>query len=761
MPSNTLLISLALIGALVTPACRADNYSIAVRGSSIHINAGILARTISRDGACLSTRSIRVGGEEMLSGPAREFSATFTHANPNRRPVGLRPGEGASVEQKTGMSGGTDSLDVSVRGEDRQSVEWIDPVTVTGDRFGDISGVASHRVTHPGPGVTRLNVRVGSDGQTLDGVTVDLFYEVYDGFPAVRKWVEIANNGPIWLKVERLAIDDIELSEGFLNRTLLTPEERGACSSIIAFGSADRSRGVIACSEIPSALRSIGARGAMGYADEHFEWVLGPSERFVSEPVFLYAYDGQVTKTISGVSTPLDRTVEREFKWFLERIIGIAADPSSIPAPLWCSWSNFGPLVNDGNMREQADIAAQVGFECLQIDAGWNRSRTKTNWDCAGSEPDTDKFPDFAATSRYIRSRGLQLGIWVSCFRSPDSKDLRTMPDACSLPVIKRGEGVGMSFASAWRDYYANDLVYIHDRYGAAYVKQDLSNIRFGDIAEGHDSRTKKESLLRGLRGLLDAQDTVRRLAPDMTLEITHEIYWGTPGVPADLAALKHAHTYHVPPNDYSGCGHSKQRPNEKWTYDPVKLRDDLIRGCWNARQRFYVHRGLPLYCIEYYGAATVNFRGSLTPEVQDRQVCSWLMGAPSVFAGDLSSLTPENVRRYRQRFDLVKRLQRQYGIYRHFQYSGVPEPTDTDWHWWGKLNDDGCGAVVVIRGSGGSDERRINIPWVTPDRKYRVTALFEGKALGVFTGSQLADGALSLALPPLGQEILDVSAAQ
>jgi hypothetical protein len=33
------------------------------------------------------------------------------------------------------------------------------------------------------------------------------------------------------------------------------------------------------------------------------------------------------------------------------------------------------------------------------------------------------------------------------------------------------------------------------------FFKQDFTNIKFGDVGEGHESRTRKESLLRGLRG--------------------------------------------------------------------------------------------------------------------------------------------------------------------------------------------------------------------------------------------------------------------
>jgi len=324
---------------------------------------------------------------------------------------------------------------------------------------------------------------------------------------------------------------------------------------------------------------------------------------------------------------------------------------------------------------------------------------------------------------------------------------------------VRRLEGVAMSFASSWKQYFANDLVFLHDRYGATYFKQDFTNIKFGDLAAGHLSRTRKESLLRGLRGLLESQSLLRHLAPDVANNISHEIYWGTPGTPCDLAALKSVSHFHIPPNDYSGCGHFKERPGSGWSkYDPDTLRTQLVKGCMNARTRFYAHRGLPLESVEYYGAATVNWQGSLTPQVQDRQICSWLMGAPSVYAGDLASLTAENIACYRSRFDILNRLEATYGIYRRFQFSGVPAPTDTDWHWWGKLDARGCGAVVVLRGSGGPDKQAINIPWVDRDQTYKVTALLQAKEWGTFTGAQLQAGELSLALPLLGQEILELS---
>ena len=538
-----------------------------------------------------------------------------------------------------------------------------------------------------------------------------------------------------------------------MDQTALTPGERGAGPSIIAFSNKQQTRGVIVASEIPSALRQISDQGASGYAPDFFEWVLGPAEHFVSEPTFMYAFSGEVKETISAMSLPLDRAVESGFKRFQYEHLGISPGHIEIPAPQWASWTNFGPLVTDTIVREQAKIAAECGFVLFEIDDGWQRGRL-------GIEPHPENFPNMYETAEYVRSLGLRLGLWVSSFRMPDEKDFEALSEAFVNPKIKRLDGLAMSFSGPWSEYYGNDLVFLHDYYGATYFKQDFTNIKFGDLGAGTNARTRKESLLRGLRGLFESQNILHHLAPNVSNQITHEIYWGTPGVPADLAALKYATLYHIPPNDYSGVGHWKKRVGigHEWdSYDPQKMREELIKGCCNARSRFYAHRGLPLECIEYYGAATVNWKGSLSNEVQDRQVCSWLMGAPLLFAGDLASLTDENIKHYRQRFDEVKRLQIQYNIYRHFQYSGVPEPTDTGWHWWGKLNEEGKGAVVVIRGKEGTKKESINIPWVERNREYTVKHLFSGKKPLRFSGAELQDGALKLESPEFGQEILEV----
>jgi hypothetical protein len=716
--------ALALAAYGLPPEQPRGSYIVVSKGGDVvRLEAPGLVRTLRISKRGVASTSLKVRGTELLAGPSHEFRLQFQFASPNRKPQGLKPGEGGVINSTAHFrDSGTDMLDVTeVGGAIDEGVRWVNPVTIPGDASGENLGPFAATVTPPKEGGTRLTLRAGPASQgPLAGVSVTLIYEVYAGFPVVRKWMEIRNGSENWMKIDHLLIDDVDIAASFDLRTPLTPAERGAGSSLVGMANHSATVGVIAASEVPSALRHIAESGAMGYTDELFEWVLGPGESFLSEPVFFFGFSGKTQQLPSGVSTPLDRAVEGPLQRFLRERLGIAARAANLPAPAWVTWSNFKENINDAIIRRQADLAAQAGFRTFSFDSGWQKGTL-------GTEIDTRKFPDFAA----------------------------------SRPAIRRLNGLGMSFASPWREYYAQDLSGLAQRYGVSYYKQDFTNIRFGDAAEEHESRTRKESLLRGLRGLLESQDLIRREAPSVTTEISHEIYWGTPGVPCDLAAIEHADLYHHPPNDYSGDGASNQVWDPSRKYDTAKLQQGLIDGAYHARQRFYALRGLPLEAIEYYAAATFNGSGSLTPQIQDRQIASWLMGAPQPFAGDLTSLTPENIRRYRQRFQMLARLESTYGIYEHFQFSGVPAPTDVDWHWWGKLNEKGEGAVVVLRGSGGGDSRQIVIPWVTPGRRYQLKALFAEKDLGTFTSRDLIKGKLQLELPHYGQEIVELSAPQ
>jgi hypothetical protein len=704
------------------------------------IRAGALERTLGFAGGNITTAGLAVDGRELLAQPGSEVSFTLSHAEPNQRPAGLTP-DGTPPLDSSGLFRRVNDTALY---EDRRpnAPRWVAVTRIESRTWGS---KISSETSQPKIGVTRLTVHAGL---AKAGLEVAVLYEVYDGYAAIRKWVEISNHSNNWVKIDHLALDDIRLADIFRHRTPLTAADYGAEASVVGFTNREGTHGIIAASEIPSALHHIDETGEQGYRDEFFEWVLGPGETFVSEPVFQYGFAGESWRTISAISTPLDRTVEGPYMRFVRQILGIASDHSPFVAPQWLTWASFGPKIDDAIVRQSADILARAGFAQMLLDDGWQKGRL-------GTVVNTATFPDFAATTAYVRSKGLTLGLWLSCFRDVNSPDLQAMPENRILPAIMRNPslpGLAMSFASPWRHYFAQDLVTLARRYGVTYYKQDFTNILAGDLAEGHESRTRKESLLRALRGLLAAQDEIRENAPEVTTELTHEIYWGTPGIAADLAALKHASQFHIPPNDPRGDFRGPAPASVE------AHRADLRAGCWMARQRFYACRGLPLYPLEYYAAVTKSFEGSLTTEIQDRQIASWLLGAPLNFSGDLRTLSEQNIAHYRRRFEALAALQKRYDIYHHFQFSGVPEPTDTDWHWWGKLNEQGNGAVVVVRGSGGAARRAVNIPWVLASQGYHVIGVFTGKDYGAMDGKQLQERGVPVTLPAFGQELLEIA---
>ncbi|KAA6441835.1 hypothetical protein FEM33_00785 [Dyadobacter flavalbus] len=738
-----------------------NKFYIRADKNKITIQAGIIQKVLSIDQFSVKTENISINNNIISDPESNELSLSFHYAIPNKAPEGITDTLNNKISQLAQKENATDILKVSeANSEVVQNISWIKACDLQADHWTNVFDHVNYVLSEPASGIKRLNLRVRAiEKAQLANVTINIFYEIYQGHSAIRKWIEISNNSPKWLKVDNLNLDNTVISDKYRNITELTPSERGATSSIISFGTADHSAGVIIGSEVPSALRFINNHGKTGYAPKLFEWVIGPAEKFVSEPVFIYAYSGNSIQTASATSSSLDRTVEGIYKKFLYTVVGLKKTSLQTFVPQWCSWSNFGPYISHENVCQMADIASKAGFKCMLLDAGWAQSESPGAWATSSTVPDKNKFPYFSQTASYITEKGMKLGLWISCYRNPKlAADFKSIENGFSIPLVKRDGGLAMSFASQWRHYYANDISFLHDKYGVSYFKQDLTNIKFGDVAKGHESRTQKESLLRGLRSLLATMDEINHASPAVLMDITHEIYWGTPGVPCDLAALKHVYAYHIPPNDYSGVGNPGQRYNINWNYRSDSLKAKLIEGCFNARKELYKHRGLPLQSIEYYGAATLNYKGSLTPHIQQRQVCSWLMGVPSVFSGDLASLTEENIRTYRECFDLLENLNAKYSIYENFQFSGVPVPTDTDWHWWGKLNEKGEGAVVVLRGSKGANSRKINIPWVLPEKTYKLRLCFDKTDKGLYKGKDLINGALSLALSAYNQEIIEIS---
>ena len=250
------------------------------REASIHLTktgavlkAGSLRRKLSFVSEGVRTSSLTVDGLQLLDRPAEEFKFRVQYADPDEKPKLLQLGEGGSIDT-TSVDASTNILSVQEHsGQTGSEVLWRPDSSVS-------RSVCSKQLKQTdGNGAHRLTV---TEGLCDGSMAVSLNYEVYDNYPAVRKWLEVKNTGAHWLKMDRLVLEDLDIAALYRHETPLTPSERGAVSSLIAMSSTDQTHGVILGSEIPSALRSISSSGALGYTDEYFEWVLGPKETFQS-----------------------------------------------------------------------------------------------------------------------------------------------------------------------------------------------------------------------------------------------------------------------------------------------------------------------------------------------------------------------------------------------------------------------------------------------------------------------------------------------
>ena len=80
---------------------------VAVPGG-VDLRAGILQRSIRYSNGSLRTQSLSVSGRELLAFPGNDVSFTLSRAEPNRRPVGLKPDAQPPVDSSTLRQRGMD-----------------------------------------------------------------------------------------------------------------------------------------------------------------------------------------------------------------------------------------------------------------------------------------------------------------------------------------------------------------------------------------------------------------------------------------------------------------------------------------------------------------------------------------------------------------------------------------------------------------------------------------------------------------------------
>lgn len=187
----------ALLLVLVGPSAIAKETdpSIVADGDAIRIKAGVLERVIRVSGGNVATESLSVSGTPLIAGRADELSFQITRAVPNRNPLELPlENNAAALSVTEAKANDTDALKVSGKTKPEPTagqLQWTDERSFSAASWGPCFDLTNVAVTVPKPGVQRVVIRARSlKDPLLAGVSVNLIYEVYAGFPVIRKWVD-------------------------------------------------------------------------------------------------------------------------------------------------------------------------------------------------------------------------------------------------------------------------------------------------------------------------------------------------------------------------------------------------------------------------------------------------------------------------------------------------------------------------------------------------------------------------------------------
>lgn len=594
-------------------------------------------------------------------------------------------------------------------------------------------------------------------------LSVEMHLVVYARHPVVRKWLVVTNRGDrnvsltdfeweeLYLLVDTPASAEV-WADYFTRREKAVTVTMDDCALLI--NDPAHAQGFILASEAPGPLKRLEAyaqpgRVAAGYNRDDetlFECILAPGERFRSHESFILVFAGRVPQ--DAVDGPYARFVAEQLT---------VCDPARVPHVTVNTWEPHGFNLSRELLLEQMDLAADLGVDAYQVDAGW--------YDFMGDwNADPVRFPQgLEEIADYARARGMRFGLWVALpTADARSQVVRAHPEW--LARDRNGQpnqhpipgALTMCLDSGFGDYIQARLEEIIRRYGVELLKLDLSCVRNlyepgrypGCFAEGHGHRTPRESHLRLVQRLFEIVAALKAAHPECLVDVSYELYGVMDG--HDLALIK------VADQNWFTNLHSPHETN---------LRREVY-------QRGRVTRPWTLN----FGGASLDH-----PNCPDYGLFSTFT-AHALFWGDLSRLDEATRAHYRRWFAWLKAQRARDDFYRHYLVSDVfPVPNGVSskdfrhaipcarygiapagihppafdpvddqpgqfWDGVARLNGRGEGPIFLFRPAASRDARfQLRLPWLLPDLDYLVRDESEGCDLGVFRGASLADAGLSV----------------
>jgi alpha-galactosidase len=551
---------------------------------------------------------------------------------------------------------------------------------------------------------------------------VSVVYRVYDGHPAIRKWLVLKNTGTEPLHVSHLNIEAIAPSVGPSNETVLNaqygavPRETfytGRSEDAGLFVSNARSgHGFAIVSEVPGYMKRTEINawydpGRVGVGVLYdtdlmpFERTLAPGAEFQTAATSLITF-----RNGDGFHDP---------HWVLPSYTSAVLQRKSVAhgTPwIYNTWEPFQRRINRDTTLQLIKVAGDMGIDIFTVDDGWQQEYGENT-------VDSKAFPGGLDSIREaVEARGMRLGLWIPLaaigLKTPDyvhhpewaALDQSGKP---KLTSTAGGSKVVMCLASPFQDAAADRVNDAIERFHLAYVKLDLTTIfnTYGEApgcwAKGHYHGDWAESLNMIYEGISHVTSKVYEKHPGVLLDLTFELWGQKHVIDAGLLAAG----------------------DLDWMSNVNDAQPDSA-GTLQARTLLYERA--PSMPVESM------LIGNLHADVPNAQeTFATAIGSAPLLLGDLRKLSTADQQWYHDHIGWFKRLRKTTEISESFFPLGNwRQPSSASWDGFARLSRSGDGLIAVFRNKSDASVANIQLPLI-PEGKFAVHSVVSGKDLGPF----------------------------
>ena len=588
---------------------------------------------------------------------------------------------------------------------------------------------------------TPLTIHLRSNAFPLE---VSIVYRVYNGHPAIRKWLVLRNIGSATLHLSHMNIEAIAPSVGPSNETVLnaqygaTPREtfytgRSEDAGLLV-SNARTGDGFAILSEVPGYMKRTeinawsnpGRVGVMYDTDlMPFERSLAPGAEFKTAAVSLLTFRNR-----DGFNDP---------HWILPSytaaVLERKLDARGAPW-IYNTWEPFERSINRETTLQLIDVAGKMGMDIFTIDDGWQQEYGENTVNPTAFPGGHD------AIEKAVEAKGMRLGLWIPLAAiGQKTADYVNHPDWAALDQSGKpkltstmgGSKVVMCLASPFQDAAADRVNDAIERFHLAYVKLDLTTIfnAYGEApgcwAKGHYHGDWAESLNMIYEGISHVTSKIYEKHPDVLLDLTFEL-WAKTRDRCRPAGGRRSGLDEQCPRHSARCSRDNSGP------DSALSTSDL-----DARRKH----------VDWKSARGMQRPGGIRDRDRLRPSSP---GRPAYLECSRSAVVPGA-------HSMVQEAQANTNINESFFPLGNwRQPSAAEWDGFARLSHSGSGVIAVFRNQSNAASADIQLP-LMPAGRFSIHSVVTNKDLrGGFTKEEWAHGVPVGFSGSQSVEILEVS---